>query len=79
MELSNKQILLIDSMKSIIETWRITNDIKSPTHIGDIREFLNADLMDVVSDEDVEEIEDHLIGLLSIARKYGKRILDSEG
>lgn len=71
MKLNNKQILIIDSIKSMIETWRATNDIHSPTHIGDIHEWVSADLSDIISDTDIDIIEKHLIELLSIVRKYG--------
>lgn len=71
MKLNNKQILIIDSIKSTIETWRGTNDINSPTHVVDIHEWISADLLDVVSEKEIDNIETYLVYLLNIVRKHG--------
>lgn len=48
---------VIDSVISIMETWKNSNDITSPTHFNDIHEFLNADLGDYLIDDYLEEME----------------------
>lgn len=71
MKLNDKQNKIIDSVRCAIESWRTTNDINSPTHIVDIHEFIYTDLSDIVSDIDIDIIEEQLIEFLSIIRKYG--------
>ena len=48
---------VIDSVISIMETWKNSNDITSPTHFNDIHEFLNADLGEYLIDDYLEELE----------------------
>ena len=59
MKPTEKQIKVIDSILSIIKTWKNSNDIDSPTHEVEIRDFLYADL----ECENVE-LEDALRDLL---------------
>ena len=39
MKPSPKQIKVIEFLEQQLKFWKNTNDIGSPTHIGDIREF----------------------------------------
>lgn len=76
MKPSEKQQVIIQTLESEINYWKNTNDINSPTHIVDIRECILAALSDIVSEEDIDCIEENLIHLLKIVRKYGT--LDSK-
>ena len=64
MKVSENQIKVIDSIISIIKTWKITNDIYSPTHENDIHDYLFADLNEIFSLEELEEMEHPLVDLL---------------
>ena len=59
----------IDTLLSIIKTWKSTNDITSPTHICDVREFLNADLMDDIDEKTMSDLEENLIDLWWFVRR----------
>ena len=48
---------VIDEVISIMHTWKDTNDITSPTHWGDLHEFLQADLGDYLIDDYLECLE----------------------
>ena len=62
-----KQINICNFCKSIINTWIYTNDINSPTHFGDIKDFVCAEEFDEKLDESlINALED----LLNIIRKY---------
>jgi site-specific DNA-cytosine methylase len=56
----NKQIKVIDTILSIIKTWKNTNDIDSPTHTVDIHDFLYADLEseDIIHSAITDELEE---------------------
>ena len=66
MKPTEKQIKVIDTILSIIKTWKSTNDIDSPTHSCDIHDFLYADLEseDIITPSITEELEDTLRNLL---------------
>lgn len=66
MKPTKKQIKVIDTILSIIETWKNTNDIDSPTHTVDIHDFLYADLEseDIIHSAITDELEDSLCNLL---------------
>ena len=66
MKPTERQIKVIDTVLSIIKTWKNTNDINSPTHTVDIHDFLYADLEseDIITQYDCEVIEDRLTVLL---------------
>lgn len=66
MKPTEKQIKVIDTILSIIKTWKDTNDIDSPTHFCDMHEFMYADLEseDIVTQDESEKIEDKLSDLL---------------
>ena len=66
MKPTEKQIKVIDTILSIIKTWKNTNDIDSPTHTVDIHDFLYADLEseDIIHSAITDELEDLLCNLL---------------
>lgn len=68
MKPTEKQIKVIDTILSIIKTWKSTNDIDSPTHTVDIHDFLYADLEseDIIHSLIADELEDELRSLLYI-------------
>lgn len=73
MKPNKRQIEICNFCKEIINTWINTNDINSPTHFGDIIEFINTNIAD---DDNIFEsmLNDYLANilhnLLSIIRKY---------
>lgn len=66
MKPTEKQIKVIDTIISIIKTWKSTNDIDSPTHNSDMHDFLYADLEceDIICSSITDELEDALRSLL---------------
>ena len=66
MKPTEKQIKVIDTILSIIKTWKNTNDISSPTHSLDMHDFLYADLEceDIIRPSITDELEDSLRNLL---------------
>ena len=68
MKPTEKQIKVIDTILSIIKTWKSTNDIDSPTLTVDIHDFLYADLEseDIIHSLIADELEDELRSLLYI-------------
>lgn len=68
MKATEYQKKTIDSILSIIKTWKNTNDINSPTHYVDIEEFLYADLYDTINIVDIEYISEKLKELLTLIK-----------
>ena len=68
MKATEYQKKTIDSVLSIIKTWKNTNDINSSTHYGDIGEFLYADLYDTINIADIEHISEKLKELLTLIK-----------
>ena len=68
MKATEYQKKTIDSVLSIIKTWKNTNDINSPTHYVDIGEFLYADLYDTINIADIEYISEKLKELLTLIK-----------
>ena len=66
MKPTEKQIKVIDTILSIIKTWKSTNDIDSPTHSCDIHDFLYADLEseDIIRPSITDDLEIRLADLL---------------
>ena len=66
MKPTEKHIKVIDTVLSIIKTWKNTNDIDSPTHIVDTHDFLYADLESegIIHSAIIDELEDSLFNLL---------------
>jgi hypothetical protein len=56
MKPTTKQLKVIEFLEQQLKFWKNTNDIGSPTHIGDIREFSQY-LKDDFSIEEVLSIE----------------------
>ena len=69
MKPTDKQIAIIDSIISTIQTWKNTNDISSPTHYNDIEEFLYADLDELVPDKQRRCLENELSALFDRIKK----------
>jgi hypothetical protein len=56
MKPSSKQLKVIEFLEQQLKFWKNTNDISSPTHIGDIREFSQF-LDDVLSKDEIIFVE----------------------
>jgi len=56
MKPSSKQLKVIEFLEQQLKFWKNTNDIGSPTHIGDIREFSQF-LDDVLSKDEIIFVE----------------------
>lgn len=69
MKPNEKQIVVINSVFSIIRNWKNTNDINSPTHFGDIAEYLNVDLSEIISEDSIDEIGQSITNILWEIRK----------
>jgi len=57
MKPTTKQIKVIEFLEQQLKFWKNTNDIGSPTHIGDISEFSRANLYDVFSEDEIEDVD----------------------
>ena len=57
MKPSNKQLKVIEFLEQQLKFWKNTNDIGSPTHVGDISEFSRANLYDVFSEDEIEDVD----------------------
>lgn len=68
MKPTERQIKAIDTIVSIVKSWKNTNDISSPTVESDIHEFLLADLEDVIYG-DIEDFDAALNDLLWLIRR----------
>jgi len=56
MKPSDKQIKVIEFLEQQLNFWKYTNDIGSPTHIGDISEY--ASYMDnILSEDEIKDID----------------------
>jgi len=51
-----KQIKVIEFLEQQLKFWKNTNDIGSPTHIGDISEF-SRNMNDIFSENEIEDID----------------------
>jgi len=56
MKPTTKQLKVIEFLEQQLKFWKNTNDIGSPTHIGDIREFSQF-LDDVLSKDEIIFVE----------------------
>ena len=52
-----KQLKVIEFLENQLKFWKHTNDIGSPTNIGDISEFSRANLDDVFSEDEIKDID----------------------
>jgi hypothetical protein len=57
MKPSLKQLKVIEFLEQQLKFWKNTNDIGSPTHVGDISEFSRANLYDMFSEEEIEDVD----------------------
>ena len=57
MKPSSKQLKVIEFLEQQLKFWKNTNDIGSPTHVGDISEFSRANLYDSFSEDEIEDID----------------------
>ena len=57
MKPSSKQLKVIEFLEQQLKFWKNTNDIGSPTHIGDISEFSRANLYDMFSEDEIEDVD----------------------
>jgi hypothetical protein len=57
MKPSNKQLKVIEFLEQQLKFWKNTNDIGSPTHVGDISEFSRANLYDMFSEDEIEDVD----------------------
>lgn len=51
-----KQLKVIEFLEQQLKFWKNTNDIGSPTHIGDISEF-SSNMDDVFSEDEIKDID----------------------
>ena len=56
MKPSDKQIKIIEFLEQQLQFWKHTNDIGSPTHIGDISEFSN-NMYNVLSEDEIKDLD----------------------
>ena len=56
MKPSDKQIKVIEFLEQQLRFWKHTNDIGSPTHIGDIREFSN-NMGNILSEHEIIHLD----------------------
>lgn len=56
MKPTNKQLKVIEFLEQQLKFWKNTNDIGSPTHIGDISEF-SRNMDHIFSEEEIEDID----------------------
>jgi hypothetical protein len=52
-----KQLKVIEFLEQQLKFWKNTNDIGSPTHVGDISEFSRANLYDGFSKDEIEDVD----------------------
>jgi len=57
MKPSNKQLKVIEFLEQQLKFWKNTNDIGSPTHVGDISEFSRANLYSIFSEDEIKDID----------------------
>lgn len=56
MKPTTKQLKVIEFLEQQLNFWKNTNDIGSPTHIGDISEF-SRNMDDVFSEDEIKDID----------------------
>ena len=70
MKANNIQQCLCDVIQGQQSFWKNSNDITSPTHLVDIEEECNAQLYDILSEEEIEELANKLQDLYWFIRKF---------
>jgi hypothetical protein len=56
MKPTTKQLKVIEFLEQQLKFWKNTNDIGSPTHVGDISEF-SRNMDDVFSEDEIKDID----------------------
>jgi hypothetical protein len=56
MKPSLKQLKIIEFLEQQLKFWKNTNDIGSPTHVGDISEF-SRNMDDIFSEDEIKDID----------------------
>lgn len=51
-----KQLKVIEFLEQQLKFWKNTNDIGSPTHVGDISEF-SRNMDDIFSEDEIKDID----------------------
>lgn len=66
MKPTERQVKVIDTILSIIKSWKNTNDINNPTNSSDIHEYLfnELEILGIITLCEREEIEDIITDLL---------------
>jgi hypothetical protein len=82
MKPSDKQIKVIEFLEQQLQFWKHTNDIGSPTHIGDISEFSRANLYDVFSEDEIKDLDsittDLYLSITEIEQNQPKLSIDKQ-
>jgi hypothetical protein len=53
----SSKLKVIEFLEQQLKFWKNTNDISSPTHIGDISEFSRANLDDIFLEDEIKDID----------------------
>ena len=56
MKVNKIQQYICDIIYSQQDFWKHSNDITSPTHVNDIEEECSAQLCNLITDEEIEEV-----------------------
>ena len=73
MKVNKIQQYICDVICSQQNFWRHSNDITSPTHLGDIEEECNAQFINLLEEEEIKELEDKLTDLYWFVRKFDNK------
>lgn len=73
MKANKIQQYLCDVIHSQQDFWKHSNDITSPTHLNDIEEECYAQLDNLISDDDREELVKKLQDLYWFIRKFDNK------
>lgn len=73
MKANKTQQYICDVIHSQADFWKHSNDITSPTHLVDIEEECFAQLDNLISDDDREELLEKLQDLYWFIRKFDNK------
>jgi hypothetical protein len=73
MKANKIQQYICDVINSQANFWKHSNDITSPTHLVDIEEECFAQLDNLISDDDREELVEKLQDLYWFIRKFNNK------
>jgi hypothetical protein len=81
MKPSDKQIKVIEFLEQQLKFWKHTNDIGSPTHIGDISEF-SRNMYDIFSEDEIKDLNsittDLYFSIVNIELNQPKSSIDNQ-